>query len=367
MSQISIVIPAYNAEEVLTETLLSVQNQTFTDWELVIIDDGSQDGTFNLASSFAQSDSRIRVVHQTNTGVAGARNKGIAEISSGSKAVIFFDHDDLWRPDALQVLWDALANNPDSVGAHALGLLVETSAKGRTFTTHQGTTVDWKRRKMVRAFGTTQTIFCSRTEPTTFNVQVYDGCVCTPGLMLVRREALDRLGLFDPSVVPCDDWDMWVRLSLLGDVVFVDDILLNWCVYGGNSSLNKEKMGQGVSDIRRKMFTLPGLTPEQQLLAHTRYRRMYASVKRHNAQDAFSWSRLLFSKQKSAAALCYLKMAISLYFRYVALSLAWGPELDRGPIPRRLKDIAFPAELMPETAVSAGEDKDAYLSSHSLL
>jgi glycosyltransferase involved in cell wall biosynthesis len=368
MPKISIVIPAYNAQNVLTETLNSVLEQTLADWELVIVDDGSMDGTFQLASGYANEDLRIRVVRQENQGVAAARNFGMSQISAASESVIFLDHDDLWRQDALATLYSALMSNPSAVGAHGLGLLVETEARGRQFTSHEGSTVDWRRRKLIRSFGVTRTVDCTRTEPTTFNVQVYDGCVCTPGLMLIRRTALDRLGQFDSTIVPCDDWDMWVRLSLLGDVAFIDEILLNWCVYGGNASLNKEGMGHGVSQIRRKMFLLPGMTSEQRYLAHTRYRRMFSSVERCNSKDCAAWALQVFGLRHYAAAFQYAKLSVSLYVTYIYLVLFWGRTLDRGPIPRRLKDTSFPLVLQNLTRSTSSKNETASdISSHTLL
>jgi glycosyltransferase involved in cell wall biosynthesis len=75
---VSIVIPAYNARLFLAETVASVKSQTFQDWELVIIDDGSKDDTYRLACRFAEHDARIRVVQQANAGTSAARNTGLA-------------------------------------------------------------------------------------------------------------------------------------------------------------------------------------------------------------------------------------------------------------------------------------------------
>lgn len=97
---VSVIIPAFNAAEFLEECLDSIKGQTFGDFEAVIVDDGSDDGTASIAERFAGKDSRFRLIRQPNTGVSGARNVGI-ENASG-EFVTFVDADDFLHPDALR-------------------------------------------------------------------------------------------------------------------------------------------------------------------------------------------------------------------------------------------------------------------------
>jgi len=103
MPQVSVIIPAYNAEGTLAETLDSVLAQTFADFEAIVVSDGSTDRTASLVRDYSAHDSRIRLVEQANAGVAAARNKGIEE--SDSRYIAPLDADDLWHPQklALQV------------------------------------------------------------------------------------------------------------------------------------------------------------------------------------------------------------------------------------------------------------------------
>jgi glycosyltransferase involved in cell wall biosynthesis len=110
LPQVSVVIPAYNAAPVLPEAIASVQDQTFTDWELIIVDDGSRDGTADIAHQLAETDNRIRVIHQNNQGVSVARNIGVSQ-SCGS-IIAFLDADDLWVPTKLATHLAAFASNP---------------------------------------------------------------------------------------------------------------------------------------------------------------------------------------------------------------------------------------------------------------
>src|SRR5579875_138818 len=93
--EISIVVPAYNAERYIGPTLDSVRAQTVAAWEVVVVDDGSRDGTRQVAEQYAARDPRIRVIGQINSGVAAARNRGWAATAPSSTYVTFLDHDDL--------------------------------------------------------------------------------------------------------------------------------------------------------------------------------------------------------------------------------------------------------------------------------
>lgn len=105
---ISIIIPVYNAENTLSGCVRSVLAQTLSDLELILVNDGSQDGSGALCDRFADQDARIRVFHQENQGVSAARNLGLSQVTGGY--VTFLDADDVVPQDYLQVLRDACAD-----------------------------------------------------------------------------------------------------------------------------------------------------------------------------------------------------------------------------------------------------------------
>lgn len=111
---VSVIIPAWNAQETLRETLESVAAQTHRNIEIIIVDDGSTDGTGAIAEAFCDREPRARLIRQDNAGVASARNLGI-ELARGS-FVAPIDADDLWHPEKLERQADALMRAPDSVG-----------------------------------------------------------------------------------------------------------------------------------------------------------------------------------------------------------------------------------------------------------
>jgi glycosyltransferase involved in cell wall biosynthesis len=335
--KISIVTPAYNATNFLRATLESVLAQTFTDWEQVVVDDGSTDKTREIAESYAAKDSRIRVVQKANGGVATARNFGYERVNPASEYVIFLDHDDTWKPDTLERLLKALEAAPSAVAAH--GLARQTDLDGNPTGAPGGTIFSYERRRVVGA----KIVTCSRTEPTTFACMICDCCISTPGVALIRRSAFEKINrgdgiYFDQSVASGDDWDVWIRLSLRGDFVFVDDVLLNWRQHGDNGSVTEHVTFASESRVRQKMVDWPEFNPEQQRMALWRYRRRYASIERGNASACWQWTRESASHGEWSKALLLARTTVSRYTHYLGLRHFWNLR-RKPPTPLRLVDI----------------------------
>ena len=121
----SIVIPAFNAEAYISEAIQSVLAQSVSNWELIVIDDGSRDGTIQTISEF--KDLRIRVVQQENAGAGAARNRGIEE--SCGRIICFLDADDRLCPDALKRLVVALEANPHACLAYGEPIVMDASGQ----------------------------------------------------------------------------------------------------------------------------------------------------------------------------------------------------------------------------------------------
>jgi len=341
---ISIITPAYNGAKYLRETVESVLAQTYTDWEQIIVDDGSSDGTFELAQELSLTDPRIRAYRKDNGGVATARNFGYEQISPNSEFLIYLDQDDIWRPDTLQKLLDLLQSDLRLVAAHALTR--QTDLSGNPVGAPGGTIMSEVRRKVVG----THIEFCERTEPTTFNTLICDCCIPTPGVALIRRSAFERIktadGLyFDQSVASGDDWDVWLRLSLLGDFGFLDEVLIDWRQHESNGSKNEYVTCAAESKVRKKMATWPELTSEQRAMADWRYRRIYASIERRNAKICWSWLLQTLREGKWDRS---AKLALTWqrrYLQYLGLKLFWNARKQQLPIPSRLIELSQVLEL----------------------
>lgn len=109
MSEISIVIPVYNVERYLNKCISSILDQSFTDFELILVDDGSKDNSGRICDEYKEKDSRIKVIHQENAGLSAARNMGI-ELSEG-KYLTFIDSDDFIHPNMIEALYNNILEN----------------------------------------------------------------------------------------------------------------------------------------------------------------------------------------------------------------------------------------------------------------
>lgn len=262
----SVVIPAYNAEKYLAATVASVQRQTDQDWEILVVNDGSRDSTGQVAEELASADPRIRVCHQSNSGVAAARNHGIAESDPGTEYVLFLDADDVLEDNALEVLVNALEANKAALAVHGLSRFIDDAGK-----VHQeGSAEEYGRSRKGVSEG--RLISYPAHAATCFSMLVCLNVILTPGQVLVRKMTLNTVGLFDQTVAPTEDWDMWLRITQLGEMAFADTVVLNYRRHDFNASSQNKVMREAETALRRKLFKNKDLTPEQRRTAIAGYR-----------------------------------------------------------------------------------------------
>ncbi|MGJ5676625.1 MAG: glycosyltransferase [Nostochopsis sp.] len=206
----SIVIPAYNSEKTIKQTIESVLCQTFTDFELIIINDGSTDLTLEVISQF--QDSRIKVFSFENAGGNVSRNRGL-ERATG-EFVSFLDADDIWTPDKLESQFYALQTNPQATVAYSWTDYIDEQGKFLLSGTH-----------------------------ITANGNVYEQLIISNFLEngsnpLIRREALVKLGGFDEDLTAAQDWDMWLRLAQNFDFIAVPHVQILYRISANSLSTN---------------------------------------------------------------------------------------------------------------------------------
>lgn len=185
MPLISVAIPVYNGEATIRETIESVLNQTFSDFELIVINDGSQDSTLDIVSSIR--DPRLKVFSYPNAGLSASRNRGIDHASG--EFISFLDADDLWTPDKLEAQLKALQANPQAAVAYSWTNSIDESGKYLRRGCHVTATGDVYEQLLVRNF------LENGSNP------------------LIRRQALTAVGKFDESVNAAADRDMYLRLA----------------------------------------------------------------------------------------------------------------------------------------------------------
>ncbi len=214
MTDITVVIPAYNVSGFIEQCLASVQAQSLKAWECIVVDDGSQDETAERAA--AVQDRRIRVLRQPNQGVSAARNAGLA--AAQGRYVMFLDGDDLLHPTALERLFGALEGHHRAVAA--FGTLVKLLANGALYpqqkplSRHQYPSGDVLLRMIEENF------------------------LANGGHVLIRTEVARRVGGFDVRLRLSEDWEFWCRLAAAGEFLFIGTVpeVFYLRVHGGSSS-----------------------------------------------------------------------------------------------------------------------------------
>jgi glycosyltransferase involved in cell wall biosynthesis len=185
MPLISVIMPVYNGEKTIRETIESVFNQTFPDWELIVINDGSQDATLQILNSI--QDPRLRVFSYPNAGQATSRNRGISQACG--EYISFIDADDLWTPDKLEAQLQVLQGNPQAAVAYSWTKCIDEVGQVSRRGSHISVTGDVYKNLLVVNF------LENGSNP------------------LIRRQALNEVGSFDESLTPAEDWDLWLRLA----------------------------------------------------------------------------------------------------------------------------------------------------------
>lgn len=229
-ARVSVVIPAYNAERHLAATLDSVLAQTLQPYEVIVVDDGSVDGTAAVAVGFGGP---VRVVSQDNSGVSSARNRGFAESSGEYLAVC--DADDTWRPQKLAAQIRDLSEAPGASAAFCGSLLVDEHLQK----IRRGPRVD------PAAVALADMIFHREGS-------FPEGIGST---LLLRRETADEAGAWDESLSDAADWDYGVRLRMLGPFVGPTEALMLYRVHGGQMS---DGVSRRVTDALRLFDKLEG-------------------------------------------------------------------------------------------------------------
>lgn len=194
----SIVIPTYNRRDLLEKCVNSVLNQTFTDFEIIVIDDGSKDGTGEFIASLETRKINLKYRYHKNHGVSFSRNKGI-KVAKG-KWIAFLDSDDWWKPTKLERIAEYINKYPDIKIFHTEEIWYQ---RGRLLPQK-----------------------VKHKKPTGF---VYKHslplCCISLSTAVVAKEVFDDIGLFDETMEACEDYDLWLRITAKYEVKLVPETL----------------------------------------------------------------------------------------------------------------------------------------------
>lgn len=201
MEKVSVIIPVYNRSPELSRALKSVQEQTYQNYEVIIVDDHS---TMDVASAIPCMPHRL--LKTNGKGVSAARNTGLRAASS--PLIAFLDSDDEWHPNKLQEQVDFLNQHPKIHLVHTNELWMRNGTLVKQLAKHKKSGGD---------------IFINCTKL----------CVIAPSSVMLRKQLLDRVGSFDESFVVCEDFDLWLRITAQNTVGFLEAPLT--IKHGGHS------------------------------------------------------------------------------------------------------------------------------------
>lgn len=195
-NEVSVIIPTYNRGWIIKESIDSVFSQTFDAFELIVVDDGSDDNTSEILDSYGN---KLRIIRQANQGVSAARNRGI--IASSGEFIALLDSDDLWLPEKLDRQMSFFRNNPDAVICQTQEIWIRNGKRVNPCKHHK------KLSGMI-------------FEPS-LNL-----CLVSPSAVMFKRELMDMVGFFDERFPACEDYDLWLRVSLAYPVYLIDEALI---------------------------------------------------------------------------------------------------------------------------------------------
>jgi glycosyltransferase involved in cell wall biosynthesis len=211
--RVSVVIPCYNHAHYLGDAIRSVLNQTYSDFEAIVIDDGSSDNTRQVGESFGD---QIRYIYQENAGLSAARNTGIH--AARGELIALLDADDLYEADFLKLIVDQFDMHPDADAVYC----------GFRF-------VDGGNKPLPQTGGTVY-------PPERFYQILLKGNFLVPASMVVYKYCYETVGLFDPQLTALEDWDRWLQIAKIYKVLGIREPLVRYRIVHQSMSSNPGRM-----------------------------------------------------------------------------------------------------------------------------
>jgi glycosyltransferase involved in cell wall biosynthesis len=250
MPAVSVIIPTYSHRDYVLETLDSVFAQTFTDCEVIVVNDGSPDDTAEVLRPLVEA-GRIKYIDQPNAGQAAARNRGLAE--ARGEFIAFLDDDDIWPPDKLE--WQVRVMRDSD----------HTAIGGVTGYIENGAYTYPKQDNVSATFDA---------------LSLIGNCPFqSPGQVLIRRAVLERIGGLDEAIWGADDFDLYIRLAMVGPISRVNRCALYYRRHANNASQALERMFWNcLAVIRKNVRNIPRAS--RRTAKRGAYRWLYHSLGR---------------------------------------------------------------------------------------
>ncbi|MCK4292090.1 MAG: glycosyltransferase family 2 protein [Planctomycetes bacterium] len=291
MPRVSVIIPTYNRSNLVKEAIESVLRQSRTDFEAIVVDDGSTDNTRSLVEQI--SDSRVKYFYKDNGGHCSARNFGL--VKAGGQYIAFLDHDDLWPANYLEVMMDRLQGQIEFGAAYARVMLMSDDGKTKPFARDERYKSGWLTKSFFRA-----------------------GPCIMPSATLFRKDVLQGF-FFDEALRTGEDNDAFMRLSVKTPFLFVSDAHVFRREIPGSISkdLSVDDQCNGILSFERFYYRLGGDKFVPSIVAKRSISHKYRRAAKAVAQSLNRTAAIVFIKR----AICYYPFDIRLYFDLLKFSL----------------------------------------------
>lgn len=214
----SVIIPLYNKEKYIQNTLNCVFNQSFSNFEVILVNDGSTDRSLAVLEEF--SDDRLKIIHQQNQGVSVARNTGMG--NAKADYICFLDADDVWKPNHLQAFYDTITKFPD---AKMYCNRYVTQISKNTFINNKFIDIDENYEGYITDFFKSSLI----------NRVALTSAVC------INKDIFNEIGGFDPTLKSDQDLDYWIKITLKYKIALTAENTMIYNFINANKSLSKDQ------------------------------------------------------------------------------------------------------------------------------
>lgn len=262
---VSVIIPAYNGAAFIAQTLRSVLAQTYSNLEVLVVDDGSTDETAEIVTTFGQVDPRVRLLHQANAGVAAARNLAIAQ--SQGEFIAPIDADDLWYPENLERQVHCMVEGGDAVGlVYSWSIDIDETA------TPLGS---------FRA---------SEIQGNVYPTLVCHNFLGNASASMIRRSCLEEVGGYDPTLRDrkaqgCEDWDLYLRIAERWEFRVVPAFLIGYRKLSASMSCDYSQMARSHNLVMQTVQQQHPELPKAVFRLSTSNLYMYFGHQSHRCQN----------------------------------------------------------------------------------
>lgn len=325
---VSVVIPAYNAEKFIRDTLESVRSQTYQTIEIIVVDDGSTDQTAAIVESFSQRDPRIQLFRQANAGVVMARNHAIQ--AARGEYIAPLDADDIWYPQKLEKQVHCFLRSPQSVGmvyAWSVDIDVHNRITGG---------------------------FCAwSVEGEILIPLLYSNYLGNGSSPLIRRDCFKQVGGYSATMKAfnaegCEDWDLYLRIAERYEVRVIPELLIGYRQHSSSTSGNVAPMRRSfeimLQDLQQRQPQIPS-----KVLNWTRSRQYFYLAERSLVQNNSQQAIVYLTQALRFDYLCLLYLG---YYRLWFNSLRAKFNQNRAQSKPQLKSSELSSQLSDQPTLS---------------